>query len=291
MAEKTYDRTTEDLGNIVNLGHVNVQVADQRLATAFYVTGLGLTRDPYLVTGTDNMWVNVGMSQFHLPTRPPQVVQGITGLVIPHRDALLDRLASVKSQLKGTKFKFRAANDAVEVTCPWGNRIDCHAPDPERFGRMKLGMAYVEFDAPKGAADGIARFYREIFKAPAEVIDYKGAKCARVPAGERQFLYFRETKKPRVPYDDNHIQIYTQNFSGPYRALREKGLIYQESNQHQYRFRDIADPETGKVLYRIDHEVRSMQHPMYARPLVNRNPSLSLRAYEPGHESVHWTDA
>lgn len=289
MAEKQFDRTVEDMGNIVNLGHVNVQVDDQQKATAFYVTGLGLTRDPYLMTGTNNMWVNVGMSQFHLPTRDPQVVQGVIGLVLPDRDALLARLDGVKKELKGTKFRFKATNDAVEVTCPWGNRIDCHAPDPARFGRMKLGMAYVEFDAPRGAADGIARFYTDVFGAPAEVIDYTGARCARVPAGERQFLYFRETRKPRVPYDGNHIQFYIADFSGPHRKLTDMGLIYQESNQHQYRFKDITDPETGEVIYTLDHEVRSMGHPMYARPLVNRNPAINLRAYDPGAESLHWT--
>jgi len=289
MAEKRFDRTAEDLGNIVNLGHVNVQVADQGLATAFYITGLGLTRDPYLMTGTNNMWVNAGMSQFHLPTRTPQVVQGLTGLVLPDRDALLVRLEGVKEELKGTKFSFKAANDAVEVTCPWGNRIDCHAPDPARFGRMKLGMAYVELDVPKGAAQGIARFYSDVFGAPSEVVEHKNAPCARVPAGEKQFLYFRETAKPRVPYDDNHIQIYIADFSGPYRKLQDMELIYQESNQHQYRFKDIKDPETGKVIYTLDHEVRSMGHPMYRRPLVNRNPGINLRAYDPGAEAVHWT--
>ena len=40
----TYDRTRQDLGNITLLEHVNVCVPDQRLATIFYVSGLGLTR-------------------------------------------------------------------------------------------------------------------------------------------------------------------------------------------------------------------------------------------------------
>ena len=44
------------------------QVPDQRLATLFYVAGLGLTRDPYLMVSDSNMWVNVGRSQFHLPS-------------------------------------------------------------------------------------------------------------------------------------------------------------------------------------------------------------------------------
>ena len=125
MAEKHFDRTTEDVGNIVNLGHVNVQVADQGLATAFYVTGLGLTRDPYLMTGTNNMWVNVGMSQFHLPTDKAQVLRGRIGLVMPELDSLVERLEAVKKPLKGTKFGFKAPNGnaAVDVTCPWGNRL------------------------------------------------------------------------------------------------------------------------------------------------------------------------
>ncbi|MDX1486480.1 MAG: hypothetical protein R3229_18560, partial [Alphaproteobacteria bacterium] len=290
MSEQTFDRTTEDLGNIVDLGHVNVTVKDQRVATAYYITGLGLTRDPYLMTGTNNMWANVGRSQFHLPTRPEaQIVQGITGLVIPDREALLERLEGVKEELKDTRFDFTETNDAVETTCPWGNRIDCHAPDPARFGRMALGMAYVEFDVPVGAAAGIERFYRDIFGAATELTERKGAPCAEVQSGERQYLYFRETEEPRVPYDDNHIQFYINDFSGPYDKLKERGLIYQESNQHQYRFKDIVDPESGDVVYVLDHEVRSMGHPMYARPLVNRNPAINLRAYDPGRESLPWT--
>ena len=46
--DKSYDRAAEDLGNIVALEHVNVTVPDQQVATIFYVTGLGLTRDPFL---------------------------------------------------------------------------------------------------------------------------------------------------------------------------------------------------------------------------------------------------
>ena len=69
MTKPQFDRTVEDLGNIVELGHVNVTVPDQTKATAFYLMGLGLTRDPYLMAGLENMWVNVGRGQFHLPTR------------------------------------------------------------------------------------------------------------------------------------------------------------------------------------------------------------------------------
>ena len=104
MAE-TYDRAAEDLGNIVALEHVNVQVPDQRLATLFYVTGLGLTRDPYLNTGVTNMWVNVGRNQFHLPTGAPQLLRGHVGLVLPDFDALAERLEAVREPLAGTPLR------------------------------------------------------------------------------------------------------------------------------------------------------------------------------------------
>src|SRR3954453_9557179 len=48
VMQQTFDRTAEDLGNAIHLEHVNVTIPDQRLATQFYVVGLGLTRDPYL---------------------------------------------------------------------------------------------------------------------------------------------------------------------------------------------------------------------------------------------------
>src|SRR5438132_12604807 len=89
MAEKQYDRSTQDLGNIVNLGHVTVCISDQHLATYYYITGLGLTRDPFLNTCAVNMWANGGVRQFHLPTGQPSVLRCVTGLVVPEPAAWL----------------------------------------------------------------------------------------------------------------------------------------------------------------------------------------------------------
>src|SRR3982751_2225234 len=158
---KQYDRSAEDLGNIVGLEHVNLLVPDQGLATLFYVSGLGLTRDPYLMTSVDNMWINVGRSQFHLPTGKAQTLRGRTALVIPDREMLLKRLENVTKALGGTKFTFTEHADRVEATCPWGNQFIVHDPS-ERFAGMKLGMPYVEFDVPSGTARGIAGFYSEV---------------------------------------------------------------------------------------------------------------------------------
>ena len=221
MAQPRFDRAAEDIGNIVGLGHVNTAIPRQRLSTLFYVTGLGLTRDPFINTGIDNMWINVGQSQFHLPTGRIEVLRGITGLVLPDRAALLERLAAVRAPLAGTGFDFRERNDCVETVSPWGNRIHCHAPDPERFGPLMLGMPYVQFDVRPGTAEGIARFYREVLAAPAELIDDAGGRRARVMVGAKQYFVFRETDAPEPAFDGHHVQIDVADFSGPHRRLQE----------------------------------------------------------------------
>jgi catechol-2,3-dioxygenase len=282
-----FDRAAEDLGNSIHFEHVNVQVPDQRLATLFYVTGLGLTRDPYLMVSDGNMWVNVGRSQFHLPSGPAQVLRGHTGIVISGREALLERLASVAKKLEGTAFAFREHNDYVEATCPWGNRLRCHEPDAARFGRITLGIPYVEFEVPVGTAKAIAAFYPEIMAMPAELANGDGT-VARVQMGKNQHLRFRETGRPQSEYDGHHVQIYITDFSGPYRRLLARDLVSQEDNPYQYRFRDIVDLADGRHLFAVEHEVRSATHPMFLRPLVNRNPATTNRTYANGHDQWLW---
>lgn len=288
-AKPVFDRAAEDVGNIVELGHVNVLVPDQLKATSFYISGLGLTRDPYLMAGIENMWVNVGRGQFHLPTRGAQVVRGTTALVLPDLEALLRRLHGVQAQLEGTKFSFREAGDVVEATCPWGNRIRCHAPDPDKFGPMRVGMPYVEFDVPAGAnLEGIARYYREIFGGLADVASDERGPYAWAQCSMEAKVTFRETDAPQPEYDGHHIQITLVDFSGPHRKLLERGLITEESDQHQYRTVDIVDLDTNKLIFQIEHEVRSVKHPMFNRNFVNRNPEMSNRNFIPGYEVGIW---
>ena len=287
MSMKEFDRTAEDLGNSIHFEHVNVQVPDQRLAALFYVTGLGLTRDPYLMVSDTNMWINVGRSQFHLPSGEAQVLRGHTGLVISGREALLGRLASVAKKLDGTAFSYREHNDYVEATCPWGNRIRCHEPDAARFGRITLGIPYVEFDVPVGAAQGICAFYPQVMGMPAELKNGDG-RIAQVSVGKDQYFKFRETGLPAPGYDGHHEQMYITDFSGPWRKLGERKLIYSEDNQYQYRFRDIVDPADGRYLFTVEHEVRSATHPMYLRQLINRNPAQTNQNFAHGHDQWLW---
>jgi hypothetical protein len=98
-------------------------------------------------------------------------------------------------------------------------------------------------------------------------------------------LIFRETDAPLAAYDGHHVAVYIADFSGPHRFLKQHDLITQESNQHQYRFRDIFDLDTGAKLFEIEHEVRSLTHPLYGRAFVNRNPDQNQRNYLRGHDA------
>ena len=141
---------------------------------------------------------------------------------------------------------------------------------------------------PVGTAKRIAAFYPAVFGTPAQVHNGDGT-VARTLMGKNQYMQFRETDHPQGEFDGHHVQMYIADFSGPYEKLKARNLISVEDNQYQYRFQDIVDLDSGKVLFTIEHEVRSMRHPLYARPLVSRNPEQTNRIFAPGHEESAWS--
>ena len=259
----------EDVGNIILMEHVNVQVDDQSTATLFYLVGLGFTRDPHMMVGLENMWVNLGEQQFHLPTNEKtNVLRGHIGLVTPNLDALAGRLETIAPRLAGTKFSWTRKQDYIEATCPWGNRFRIYEPS-EALGGIVTGMPYVEFTVPAGTAKGIVRFYEQAIGCAGTVDESPGGKAAVISIGQYQNLIFRESAHVE-PYDGHHIAVYVANFSKPYQWLSERGLVTEEPRNHQFRFVDIVDPDTGQKLFEIEHEVRGMKHGMFRRDLVNR---------------------
>ena len=259
----------EDVGNIAMLEHVNCQMDDQGVASLFYLVGMGFTRDPHMMVGVENMWINLGEQQFHMPTNTPQVLRGHVGIVTPNLESLADRLATVEPRLAGTKFAWSRKDGYIAVTSPWGNRFKVYEPSAE-FGPMRLGMPYVHFDVPRGAAEGIAAFYNEVIGAASSVKGNRAGDAAEVSVGQYQRLIFQEVDEV-AEYDGHHIAVYVASFSEPYADLSERGLVTEEPGNHQFRFVDIVEPKSNKHLFSIEHEVRSMKHPMYKRPLVNRS--------------------
>jgi hypothetical protein len=272
MAVATEELTALDVGNVLLMEHLNLEVPNQLEATLFYIVGLGFTRDPYNTVGVDNMHVNVGDSQFHLPTRGEQVLAGHVGVVVPDLDALEKRLEGVQPRLSHTKLAWHRKADHVAVTCPWGNQFRCYAPDPARFGDRTLGIPYIEFQVKPGAAEGIARFYEQVFRTPSRVETNGAGTAAHVQVGRGQELIFRETEGEQGENRGYHVAVYIANFSGPYSFLRERDLADDVRNQ-QFRFKSIVDPETGEQLHELEHEVRNLFHPQFRRTLVNRDPA------------------
>jgi hypothetical protein len=242
--------------------------------------------------GLENMWVNFGRTQVHMPSRgnPPtraEVLRGTAGFVVPSLGELEKRLDYAGKEMKRvvpekqTKFSFARKGEVVEATCPWGNRIRCHAPSPE-FGPTELGLMYVDFDVPVGTAEGIARYYNEVMRAPART---EGKNRTIVSVGRHQSLRFTETSAPQPEYDNHHIQIYIADFGTPYRWLKERDLITMETDENEWRFQWIVDPKDGRKLFQIEHETRSMKHRLFNRPLVNRNHGITNMTYEFGTDA------
>ena len=150
----------------------------------------------------------------------------------------------------------------------------------------RAGLSASKIRTLKAIAKAISAFYPAIMGMQAELLNGDGT-VARVKVGKDQYLQFRETDRRHPEFDGHHVQIYITDFSGPYRRLRERGLISQEDNQYQYRFRDIVDLDDGRLLFTVEHEVRSATHPMFMRPLVSRNPAQIQRTYQRGRDAFY----
>ena len=274
----TFDRAAENVGNILMMEHVNLTVPDQEMAALFYVTGLGFTRDPYMDFGTFNMWINVGEQQFHLPKSDAQHFRGHIDITVPRLDELKARLERLGKPLKGTEFGWEIYDDHIGVTCPWGNSLRCYAPHPD-IG-MELGIHNLEMQIPEGTSDAIAEFYLAVFATQATANN----GTARIPVGRNQTMHFVETDAAIADYDRHHVAIYVADFSAPHQWLVDRDRITEESDQHQYRFQALTDG-TDTALVELEHEVRSLHHPMYARNLVNRNAGQHFFNFRPGREA------
>ena len=267
VGEPPFDRRAEDAGNIIGLDHINLAVPDQRMAGLFYVDGLGCARDSGRDFGTRNLWLNAGGQQFHLPTGAAQRFCGCIEVVVPDIESLKRRLDGIDRDLRGTDYARDEQPDCIRLRCPWGNAIRVCGPQ----GGMRFGIAGARVDVRRGAAAGIARFYAEVLRARVEQVesgeggdggDGGERGCAVVRVGGAQRLAFRECAAP-PDYDGHHIAIYVTNFSAPYFSLLEGAAITEESSRYQYRFRSIVDPRTGAALATLEHEVRSLSHPLH----------------------------
>ena len=115
--------------------------------------------------------------------------------------------------------------------------------------------------------------------------EYLPLRDAKISVLDRGFIFGDGIYEVIPAYDGHHIAVYLANFSRPYQGLVERGLVSMETNDSEYRFIDIVDLDSGAVLTQLEHEVRSMHHPLFGRELVNRNPVQRIFAYNPGEDA------
>jgi len=312
--KETGEAQSQDVGNIIIFEHVNLEITDQNAATVFYLLGLGLTRDPYQRIGPSPLWVNAGYQQFHLVTneeRPKgERVCGHIALLVPSIEEVLKSLAAAAKKYNNyhsLPFKFslvdlegRSAPSPflpevsryIDVTCPWGNKFRVYEHNERINFRGHLGIPYVEVLCKKGTAAKIGAFYHKFLGAPPAALyndKEDNAAVARVVVGVKQVLIFKESDE-LFPYSGYHFCIYISDFSSTYKKLEKYNLLFNqpkfEDKCHtleqalsfsQFRVKSIVNPDdTSEVVLELEHEVRSLYHQSFMRPLVNRSGNIGI---------------
>ncbi|GIL72263.1 hypothetical protein Vretimale_419 [Volvox reticuliferus] len=331
--EADVEERCQDVGNIVLMEHINLEVPDLEVARLFYGEGLGLTADPGTTAaqrgGYHVMWYNIGKQQFHIARGPTAQVLppgSVVGMVMPNVAAMAERLEGVRRLLGDVSLTY-ARGDTLEVVDPYGNTFVVHASLPHFPGRQ--GIAYVQLPCFRGTAHRIAAFYAARMGARCRVstpgltsspagagagITRDGGTArgstsgapvrAEVLVGPNQRLVFVEQAQ-LGPLSDQavaslfggwHLAMYVADFSTTFRAIhhpnrppfnehpyRDKYSTLRDAlRNHQFRFQDIIATEPGEgqgedgvLLYRISHEVRSLHHPLYGRPLYGRETGFA----------------
>jgi len=119
-------------------------------------------------------------------------------------------------------------------------------------------------------ADG--RNTNETLGVPATVQGRGRAKTASVTVGVNQTFHFEDTRDLELPVHPNHVAVYITRYRSLYDRLRAQKLLMTPDRDEQFRFAKMADPDTGEVVFEFEHEMRSLHHPDYRKPLVNRIP-------------------
>eukprot|EP00746_Dinoflagellata_sp_MGD_P152183 gnl/MRDRNA2_/MRDRNA2_83491_c0_seq1.p1 gnl/MRDRNA2_/MRDRNA2_83491_c0~~gnl/MRDRNA2_/MRDRNA2_83491_c0_seq1.p1 ORF type:complete len:341 (+),score=73.23 gnl/MRDRNA2_/MRDRNA2_83491_c0_seq1:50-1072(+) len=289
------------------------------------------------------VWANIGLQQVQMPIADPdepvQILRGHIGIDYPKIDKLKRKLKRHEIEHRWGREEIRqlgGAADHLQFKDPQGNLIRAYQQDkvvmaggiqsvwygpsgyllphktkPLPGGEtMGLGLRYVQFDVPKGAAKIICQTYRKYFRTkrfgPPQLHEESGSSC-EVPMGHHQYLQYEEVKEnamlPR--YDGHFIAIYINKFADVYKNLKEDDLIYNnprfphltydtldDAMKHaEFRFKDFVDLKTGKVVYTLEHEVRSLAHKQYPKGLTDANDALPDNEEEAEtNEAEEWND-
>ena len=277
MTKKTsnFGLTSPEIGRMLHMDHVNFETPDHEMATIFYMNGLGFTRDPYRRADEQNLGVNVGRQQFHLPKRgeytPP--FYGIVGLVVPDIGGIKQRFEVLNDlgKFEGTPYGWLEEGNTVLMTSPFGYRLRLHSYGTLEFTKP-LGIAYVEVPAPLGKAARIGKFYEKIVGAPVQISAGGYTEAAIISAGPQQEIKFIERELDDYDTYTMHISYHVTHYNQLRQILKEHSSLIGLGEGEAFFFDKIFDPDTGELLMTLQNEVRSLYHPDFMRPLINRWP-------------------
>ena len=262
---------TPEIGAVTQFEHVNYRVPDHGPAMLFFCEGLGFTRDPTRMVGTRNMWINAGRQQFHMPRGEALPFPGEVGVSVPDLKATLRSLKRITRELKGTQYSFKDNGKYISTTTPWGHELRVHQAG-ELSGRMPQAISYVNFWVPVGSAKAIADFYEKMVFVPTKLGKRGKNAMATVTVGANQHFHFIEKADYAPVVHPNHVAIYVTRYQEMYQQFKAKKLLMRLDVEEQFRFDRMANPRSGKVVFTFEHEVRSLYHPDYLKPLANRVP-------------------
>lgn len=160
-----------------------------------------------------------------------------------------------------------------------------------KYGRDEtecLGIDYVEFNVPRSdngvLVTQIAQFYEYAMEAAVSVTQDGTDHIAIVGFGTispdgrpSQCLLFRESDKEIPPYDGHHVALYvgrdSMDFEEIFQNSEQAGIVWvnprfsdkamnltSAKKWKQFRFKEILDLQTGKTIFTLEHEVRSVDH-------------------------------
>jgi catechol 2,3-dioxygenase-like lactoylglutathione lyase family enzyme len=133
----------------------------------------------------------------------------------------------------------------------------------------------------RGDAALIAGFYRQLLGAETSASPAAGEATATIafggaPGEPKQLLTYVETEE--LPEDDgHHLALYFRShadFLRSFERVEQAGLLFVNTRfadrvntregaetELQFRFRDLVDLSSGRLLLTLEHEVRSPLHP------------------------------
>jgi len=147
------------------------------------------------------------------------------------------------------------------------------------------GVSYVEFLVPRGTTEKIAEFYDCVFDAttscftdPSSNDDVAIVAFGSIANGRSsQNMLFRESDTELPPYDGHHVALYVgeskEDFEQAFKNILEAQVLWVNprfsdkvtnlntaKKWNQFRFKHITDLKTGKKIFELEHECRSVEH-------------------------------